>query len=63
MSSAQVKNINTYVTRFIAENGTDEMLEAWNNRNTKSFNENLLPPPSCSSPRAKRIQTPNICWE
>jgi TPR repeat protein len=44
MSSTQVNNINDYVTRFIAENGTDEMLEAWNNRNTQSFNENLLPP-------------------
>jgi hypothetical protein len=60
MSSAQVKNINTYVTRFIAENGTDEMLDAWNSEeNTKSFNAILLSAAKSLTSKSEKVKDPN----
>ena len=60
MSSAQVKNINAYVTRFITDNGTDKMLEAWNcEENTKSFNTILLSAAKSLTSKSDKVKDPN----
>ena len=42
-SLAQIKNISTFITTFLEEHGSDEMLEKWNDpSNMQAFNQVLL---------------------